>query len=309
MTNAFEVPRFKCHVPVVAWLLGIAHGLLAATNAPFVGRITATLAQGDQSMPLLFTVGTNAVRVEITDTTRPHPVNIRDRHSEALTLVFPHNRSFVRLASAMPPPAQPGPAGMPPLPQPVPAAPGFPPGPPAPPPLIGPTNLPGVPPVSLPTPPAAPAGLPPGIGPQSGGAPGLAAGPGMAAMPMMPMMPPMMESPPELKATGQKTNLLGYTCQQFELSQHGRKMEIWATERLLPFPGYLRQQPPRFGPRMIEEQWAELLRARKLFPMQVSLDGRVLFAVSAVTPEPLKGDDPALFQPPADYHELQPMPF
>jgi len=266
MTNGFEVPRFKCHVAVVAWLLGIAHGLLAATNAPFVGRITATLAQGDQSMPLLFTVGTNAVRVEITDTTRPHPVNIRDRHSEALTLVFPHNRSFVRLASAMPPPAQPGPAGMPPLPQPVPAAPGFPPGPPAPPPLIGPTNLPGVPPVSLPT-------------------------------------------PPELKATGQKTNLLGYTCQQFELSQHGRKMEIWATERLLPFPGYLRQQPPRFGPRMIEEQWTELLRARKLFPMQVSLDGRVLFAVSAVTPEPLKGDDPALFQPPADYHELQPLPF
>jgi hypothetical protein len=295
-----------CRIALGAAVLtggSFAANLQAATNAPFVGRITATLAQGDQSLPLLFTVGTNAVRVEITDTSRPHPVNIRDRHSEALTLVFPHNRSFVRLASATPPPAQPGPAGLPSLPQPVSAAPGLPPGPPAPPPVIGPTNLPGVPPVSLPTPPGAPAGLPPGIGPQPGAAPGL------AAMPMMPMMPPMMESPPELKATGQKTNLLGYLCEQFELSQHGRKLEIWATERLLPFPGYLRQQPPRFGPRMIEEQWAELLRARKLFPMRVSLDGRVLFAVSAVTPEPLKGDEPALFQPPADYHQLQPLPF
>jgi hypothetical protein len=300
MTNGFEVPRFKCPVAAVAWLLGIAHGLLAATNAPFVGRINATLAQGDQSLPLLFTVGTNAVRVEITDPSRPYPVNIRDRQSKALTLVFPHNRSFVRLASATPPPAQPGPAGMPPLPQSVPAAPGLPPGPPSPPPGIGPTNLPGVPPVSLPTPPGAPAGLPSGIGPQPGAAPGMAA---------MPMMPPMMESPPELKLTGQTTNLLGYLCEQFELSQHGRKMEIWATERLLPFPGYLRQQPPRFGPRMIEEQWAELLRAKKLFPMRVSLDGRVLFAVSAVTPEQLKGEDRALFQPPADYHELRPLPF
>jgi hypothetical protein len=35
----------------------------------------------------------------------------------------------------------------------------------------------------------------------------------------------------------------------------------------------------------------------------------VLFAVSAVTPEQLKGDEPALFQPPADYHELEPLPF
>jgi len=295
-----------CRIALGAAVLtgdSFAANLQAATNAPFVGRITATLAQGDQSLPLLFTVSTNAVRVEITDTSRPHPVNIRDRHSEALTLVFPHNRSFVRLASATPPPAQPGPAGLPSLAQPVSAAPGLPPGPPSPPPVIGPTNLPGVPPVSLPTPPGALASLPPGIAPQPGAAPG------MAAMPMMPMMPPMMDSAPELKATGQKTNLLGYLCEQFELSQHGRKLEIWATERLLPFPGYLRQQPPRFGPRMIEEQWAELLRARKLFPMRVSLEGRVLFAVSAVTPEPLKGEEPALFQPPADYHELQPLPF
>jgi hypothetical protein len=132
-------------------------------------------------------------------------------------------------------------------------------------------------------PPVAPAGLPTaplGIGAQAG-APGLAAGPGMAAMPMM---PPMMESAPELKATGQTTNLLGYLCEQFELSQHGWKPEIWATERLLPFPGYLPQQPIWSGPRMLEEQWPELLRAKKLFPLRVSLDGRLLLPVSAVQP-------------------------
>jgi hypothetical protein len=295
-------------------LLGLAlvlsaPGSRAATNAPFVGHITATLTQGDQALPLLFTVGTNAIRAEITDTLRPHPINLRDRHSEALILVFPHNRSFVRLPLATPPPTQPGPAGLPSFPMPASGAPGLPGGPSAPP-VIGPTNLPGVPPVSLPAPPpGAPAGLPPGIGPQAGGPPGLNAGPGMSALPMMPMMPPMMEAAPELRPTGQTTNLLGYACRQFELAQRGQRLEIWATDRLLPFPGYLRQQPHRFGPQMVEEQWPELLRAKKLFPMQVSLDGCVRLAVTAVTPEQVKDETQTLFQPPADYHELEPLPF
>jgi len=305
----------KLKAVAVVSILCIAPGLIAATSAPFVGRINATLAQGDQSLPLLFTVGTNAVRVEITDTRRPHPINIRDRHSEGLTLVFPHNRSFVRLASATPPQTSPGPDGMPPLPQPMNATPGLPHDKPMTPQGIGPTNLPGVPPISMPKPPPGPpgglphglpAGLPPGIGPQAEGAPGPAAGPGMSAMPMT---PPIMDQPPELKATGKTTNLLGFVCEQFELSQHGRKMEIWATDRLLPFPGYLRQQPHRFGPRMIEEQWHELLRARKLFPMHVNLDGRLLFAVTAVTPEKIEDQPQTLFQPPADYHQLRPLPF
>jgi hypothetical protein len=301
-----------CHIALAAAAItggSFISTLQAATNAPFVGRITATLAQGDQSLPLLFTVGTNAVRVEITDTRRPHPINLRDRHSEALILVFPHNRSFVRLPSATPPHASPGPSDLPSLPRPIPTASAFPPGPSAPP-VIGPTNVPGVPPGSLPAPPpGAPAGLPPGIGPQTGAAPGLGTALGMSALPTMPMMPPMMEAAPELKPTGQTTNLLGYACRQFELAQRGQRLEIWATDRLLPFPGYLRQQPHRFGPQMVEEQWPELLRAKKLFPMQVSLDGCVRLAVTAVTPEQVKDETQTLFQPPADYHELEPLPF
>lgn len=48
-------------------------------------------------------------------------------------------------------------------------------------------------------------------------------------------------------------------------------MEIWATDKLLPYHAYVRNQPPRFGPRMIEERWPELLTAKKLFPLRASL--------------------------------------
>jgi hypothetical protein len=53
---------------------------------------------------------------------------------------------------------------------------------------------------------------------------------------------------------------------------------------LLSFSGYLPQQPIWSGPRMLEEQWPELLRAKKLLPLRVSLDGRLLLPVSAVQP-------------------------
>src|SRR5450432_1779120 len=74
----------------------------------FEGRINATITQGNQSQPLLYTIGTNFVRVEMTATNWPNPVDIVDRSSGALTLLFPHNRSFVRLKpvvenSSMPP--------------------------------------------------------------------------------------------------------------------------------------------------------------------------------------------------------------
>ncbi len=91
-------------------------------------------------------------------------------------------------------------------------------------------------------------------------------------------------------------------------------MEIWATDKLLPFPPYLQNQPPRFGPRMIEEQWADLLKAKKLFPLLVILKfengpERMRWEVKAVTPKKVEDKDGTLFQPPADYHEMQPLPF
>jgi hypothetical protein len=128
---------------------------------------------------------------------------------------------------------------------------------------------------------------------------------------MMPM--PGMDKL-ELRATGEKTNLLGYACIRYELKQRGEVMEIWATDQLLPYQPWQQNQPPRFGPRMIEEQWSELVRARKLFPLLASLKfengpERLRFEVKTITPEKIEDRDGQLFQPPADYHELDPLPF
>jgi hypothetical protein len=232
----------------------------------FEGRINAVMTRGSQTDALLYTVGTNFLRVEMTATNWPNPVDILDRNSGELTLLFPNNRSFVRLkpvtenSSSMPPGFPPMPAGLPPGigPQPPPAGlPAMPnlsapqgigpanlPGMPAPPPMPAMPNLPpGVGPQSAPGGPAMPAmpprpvmpnmpALPPGVGPQPSAGPGA---PGMPAMPAMPMMPPPMTQKMELQDTGQKTNLLGFASEQFEIKQRGETMEIWATDQLFPF--------------------------------------------------------------------------
>jgi Domain of unknown function (DUF4412) len=125
----------------------------------------------------------------------------------------------------------------------------------------------------------------------------------------------MMEmDKPELKATDDKENILGYDCVRYEVKQRGETLEIWATDKLLPFQNWLRNQPSRFGPRMIEEQSAELLKARKLFPLRATLksDGgaeRFRFEVKSITPEKIEDREGAPFQPPPDYQEIQPLPF
>ena len=129
----------------------------------------------------------------------------------------------------------------------------------------------------------------------------------------MPAMP-MPGGAIELKSTGEKTNLLGLACEKFEIKQRGETMEIWATDQLLPFQNYVRNQPHRFGPRMIEEQWGGLLTAKKLFPLRASLhfdngSERFRFEVTSVTPQKLTKEDMKLFQPPANYYEIQPLPF
>ncbi len=132
----------------------------------------------------------------------------------------------------------------------------------------------------------------------------------MPAMPM-PMMP---NAKVELQATGQKTNLLGFACQRYELKQRGETLEIWATDQLLPYQPYVQNQPHRFGPQRIEEQWPAMLTSRKLFPLLASLrydNGaeRFRFEVQSVTPQKLTAEDEKLFQPPAGWFEIQPLPF
>ena len=312
------------------------HRSVADSAPAFEGRISAVSGRGGQPVPVLYTIGTNCIRVEMTDTNWPNAIDILDRNSGQMTLVFPHNGSFVRFSvrtsnSSTPPPGfPPMPAGLPPGIGPqaranMPAAPARPVPPQMPmppqglPPGIGPTNLHGMP--AMPAMPAPPGGLPPGIGPQAqapGAAvapaapnmPGMPGNPGMASMPAMPMMPEGME----LQATGEKTNLLGYPCERYDIQQHGEAMEIWATDQLPPFQAYLPNQPPSFGPPMIEEQWAKLVTARKLFPLRATLRAdngveRYRFEVQSITPGKLTENDYKRFQPPEGYVEIQPRTF
>ncbi len=239
----------------------------ASRAADFAGHIHATLTHGSQPAALLYTVGTNCLRVENTATNWPNPVDLLDRSSGALTLLFPNNRSFVHL----PPTASDANASAPgamPMPMP-PGAPAMP-------------NLPNMP-----------------VMPAGGG---------------MPMMPPMPMEQLALKATGESTNLLCYACTRYEIKQRGETMEIWATDQLFPFQPYVQNQPHRFGPQMIEEQWAALVKAKKLFPLLATLKfdngtERYRFEVTAITPQKPTDQDAALFQPPPEYQEISPLPF
>ena len=277
-------------------LLSTLHSSFSTAFA-FEGRIHATLMRGGEVQTFLFTVGTNQLRIERGETNWPHAKNIVNLDSGAITLLFPHNRSFVRLKNSG--------TGVPPVRfnggqtlenekltggTPVPPPPLFPHTPP-PPPMpagIGPTNIPGMP-------------LPPPM-------PAMPAAGGMPSMPMMPL------EQAELKATGETTNLLGYVCTRYELKQRGEMMEIWATDKLLPFQPYLQNQPPRFGPRMMEEQWPEMMKSKKLFPLLAVMKfengpERMHFEVKTITPEKIEDRAGSLFQPPTDYQEIEPLPF
>jgi hypothetical protein len=272
----------------------------------FEGRITATLIRGGESQTFLYCACSNYVRIERGETMETYPKNIVDLASGEITLVFPHNRSFVRISAAgqIASIARPG----------VPAMPGGSPEAAT----SGPANLPGTgsrsPMPGLPVPPQM-MDTPPGV--TAGGMPG-----GMPAMSMM-MHAPMMEKA-ELTSTGEKTNLLGLTCVKYELKQRGEVLVIWATDKLPAFQSYLATQQQRFGPRMLEDQWGDLLKAKKLFPLlavlkferspaqpgqqsQTAGPDRMRFEVKSITPE--KITDESLFRPPPDYQEVQPVSF
>ena len=101
-------------------LLLVVCVVIAPSAFGFEGRINAVMIRGSQTDALLYTVGTNFLRVEMTATNRPNPVDILDRNTGELTLLFPNNRSFVRLkpatenSSATPPGFPHMPAGLPP---------------------------------------------------------------------------------------------------------------------------------------------------------------------------------------------------
>ena len=251
-----------------------------ARSSAFEGRVQAIITQGSETRAFLYTVGTNYMRIECMETNWPFAKNIINLDSGAVTLLFPHNRSFMRLKPASESSASPFPD--------VPAMPlppgGLPPGigpqvlavPPSMPAVIGPTNLPGVPAAPhIPDLPKRLATLPPGIGPQGGATPAMPGMPaGMPPMAGMQMMPPMGMEQAELQATSDTTNLLGYVCARYELKQGGEVMEIWATGKLLPYQAWLPNQPARLGPRTLEDRWPELLKERQNLPFAGDLEIR-----------------------------------
>jgi hypothetical protein len=241
----------------------------------FEGRIAAVTTEGGQTNALVYTVGTNFLRVELLATNWPNPVDVVDLGSGALTLFFPNNRSFVHLKPGADDAAAPA-SGMPMMPVP---------------PDTGPQAQPAPPP----------------------GMPNMLAMPNMPAAPTMPIMP-MPEEKLELRPTGEITNILGIPCQRYEMKQRREIMEIWATDQLVPYQPYVRNQRHRFGPRRMEEQWPVLLASSKLFPLLATLryengPERFHFEVTSVAPEKLSVADTQLFQPPSGYVEIQPLPF
>jgi hypothetical protein len=294
-------------------------------SAAFEGHIRAVGGRGSPT-GLLYTIGTNYLRVEMTETNFPNAIDVVDLKSGQLTLIQPMNRTFVRFnpasqsAAGVSPGFPGGAGGLPPGigPRTQPGNPAGPPAMPVPPPGIGPTNFPGMP--AMPT---LPGGLPAGVGPQAQppSAAGALARPELPARPQPPdagSMPAMPIAPPsvglELKATGESTNLLGYTCERYEIKGRGQTMEIWATDQLVPFQVYLSAQPPGFGPPMIEREWSALLSAKKLFPLRAVLTAangveRYRFEVQSIKPGKLTKAEAAGFQPPEGYVEMQPRPF
>lgn len=262
-----------------------------ASNAnAFEGRIEIVSLHASESIRLHYTVGKEFLRIEPIAAEPANPVNIVDLKSGVLTIMFPHNRSFVRLKSSAAGVAQPGHTKSN-----EPSA----------------TTAVAIPAVPAPRPPGA---LPPGVNPPTNGTP-LRITPAMPVPAMPPMPSPTSKSGTiALKSTGAKEKILGFDCEKFEIKSSGETLEIWATDKLLPYQSYLSNPVRRFGPPMLEEQWSELLAAKKLFPLRVILhsDGNAVrsrFDVKSITPERIEDKDGKLFQPPPDYTEVPSLPF
>ncbi|HWF20430.1 MAG TPA: hypothetical protein VG754_14255, partial [Verrucomicrobiae bacterium] len=82
---------------VLVFLLASTLNLRTSIASAFEGRITATLTRGGETETFLYTIGTNQLRIERSETNWPYPQNLVDLDTGDLTLLFPQNRSFVRL--------------------------------------------------------------------------------------------------------------------------------------------------------------------------------------------------------------------
>jgi hypothetical protein len=338
MQSAVKFAPLKLPIVILALAFVAASPCSFASdkNDTFKGTVSATLTRGGtDATQFLFTRKGNQLRIENTDKSKPEPINIVDLDAGKLTIIYPHNSTFVHVDLAKAP-AQPG-------------APQMPPGFPTPPnmnasPGSGAPNSgaatasapprPGIsPPPGFPTPPPMPS-MP--SMPNMGAAGPMPPPPGPGA-PGMPPMPAMMPGgAPELKKTDKTRKIQGFDCVLYTISDRMETFEIWATSdsELFPFRLLERNYHNRhFGPVMLEEQWVELLQKKSLFPVEATLrmdlhpqpanpaangakgntpgsvehgPERLSFKVDKI--EKKKIDPPEaekLFQPPENYYEIQ----
>jgi len=276
---------------IVLGALAVCSGQAVST---FEGRIQAVATQNGSSENLFYTVATNAVRIEVAETNTLNPVNLLDRSSGIVKVLFPRTHCYMNVKPGSQRAHRPTPA---------------------------------TPPAALPVPPqpvaAAPLNPPPGVGPRV--TPGVGAGPGSPTMPAMPAMPAMpqrpapasmaamaiipADAPLDLRATGRTTHLLGYDCKEYIIQQWGQTMDIWATDQLTAFQAYLQAPPRRFGAPSIERRWSDRLAAKGLFPLLASLrldngQEQYRFEVQSITPARLTDEDCKCFQMPEGYTQI-----
>ena len=295
-------------------IIALVPGIIPVSAFAFEGTIELAITRGSETTSLRYVVGEDSLRIEVEQDKAFGPINLVERTTGGLILVYPHNRSFVRLSGSKPNDQEITKASTPPGVGPSPqlssggrrdlvttlAAAG----------LILPSrsNYAPTPPPTAPSSPPVP--NPPGISKPS--MPQVGAVPGMPPMPVRPVMTEKLE----LQSTGKKEKILGYLCQSFEIKQRGQILEIWATDQLLPYQPYLNSQPPQFGPRTIEEEWPWLLAARNLFPLRAVLrpdigpdqpggPERMRFEVKAITPKMAGKGEKDLFRAPPDYTEIE----
>ena len=280
---------------------------VAADNT-FEGAVSATSARpGMDAVHYVFTRKGSQLRIENTSN-KLEPINILDLNGKRLTIVYPHNTTFVNvdltkkqtqanapgMPAGFPPPGMPQIPPMPPTGTTASSPTGAPIGPnlsglPSPPPGFPSPPKPSIPSMPQSHLPAAGANAPPSRGPDqmpsmppmpAGVGPGAGAG---MAMPMppslgsgMPPMPPMpgMFGPTELKKTDKTKRIQGFDCTLYTVSSRGENFEIWATNDSALFPFQLITRDyigRRFGPQMLEETWPELLHSKGLFPIEATL--------------------------------------
>jgi hypothetical protein len=277
----------------------------AESSKVFEGTATFTEKRGGVATQFLYLRKSDQLRIEKTDKSKPEPINIIDLASKKLTIVYPHNSSFVQVDLTKEG-EQAGAANLPtgfPVPPPIPSA----------------GTNPGVapsfsPPPGFPTTPPMPS-MPPMPNNPAAGMPNNPMAGGIPSMPMMmPPMPVMGRLGPEaeLKKSDKTKKIQGYECALYTISDRKEKMEIWAMPDAELFPFRLLQMnyhSRHFGPQLLEERWPGLLQKRSLFPLEVHLrmegNEEERFSFQADKIEKKKIDDSQeFFKPPENYIEV-----